>query len=294
MKRRTFLGSVMAGAGSMLFADKAAQAAPDEAATALVPLGKSLKVCRLGAGTGMRGGNRQTNQTRMGKEKFEALLQYEYDQGIRLFDCADMYGTHPYVGRIMKGKPRESFQVVSKLWLNRGGLPEPERPGADVSVKRFLQELQMEYIDIVQIHCMFSPKWPTEMRKQMDIMEKLKEQGLIKAHGVSCHTLAALKAAAAEPWVDVIHARINPFNLVMDGPKEDVLPVLKQAHEAGKGIIGMKIVGEGKITPEQLPESIKFALSSGVVDAMVAGFESKEEVDRFKALLVEALAASKK
>jgi len=295
MRRRAFLGSVMAGAGSMWLAGKAAQAAPDEAAvTALVPLGKHLKVCRLGAGTGMRGGNRQTNQTRLGKERFEALLQYEYDQGIRLFDCADLYGTHPFVGRVLKGKPRESFQIVSKLWLNPGGLPEAERPAADVSIRRFLQELQMEYLDLVQIHCMTSPTWTREMRQQMDNLEKLKQQGLIKAHGVSCHSLAALRAAAAEPWVDVIHARLNPFNLVMDGPKEEVLPVLKQAHESGKGIIGMKINGEGKMNAGQLADSIKFALSSGVVDAMVAGFEAPEQVDKFKALLAAALAATGK
>ena len=294
MRRREFLGAGMAGAAGVLWTGSSAQAAPDDSgATALVPLGKHLKVCRIGAGTGMRGGNRQTNQTRLGKEKFEALLQHEYDQGIRLFDCADLYGTHPFVGRVLKGKPRESLQIVSKIWVNRGGLPEAERPLADVSVKRFLKELEMEYIDLLQIHCMTSAKWPEEQRAQMDSMAKLKEQGLIKAHGVSCHSLDALKAAAAEPWVDVIHVRINPFNVCMDATKDEVLPVVKQAHAAGKGIVGMKINGEGKLTPEQLGESVKFALGAGVVDALIAGFETTGQVDKFKALVRDALAAGK-
>jgi aryl-alcohol dehydrogenase-like predicted oxidoreductase len=257
----------------------------------LVPLGKHLKTCRIGAGTGMHGWKRQTNQTRMGKEKFLALLQYEYDQGIRFFDCADLYGTHEFVAEALKGKPRDSYQVSTKLWFNEDGLPEAERPDADVCIKHFLKELRADCIDLAQIHCMTSATWPAEMRKQMDIMEKLKEQGLIKAHGVSCHSLAALKAAAAEPWVDVIHARINPFGVVMDAPTADVVPVLKQAHDAGKGIIGMKINGEGKLTPAQLGESVKFALTSGIVDVLIAGFEKTTEVDVFTALVKEHLPA---
>ena len=267
----------------------AAPAEPDP--TALVPLGKHLKVCRIGAGTGMRGGNRQTNQTRLGKERFEALLRHEYDQGVRLFDAADLYGTHPYIGRVLKDKPRDSFQIISKLWVLPGGLPERERPDADACVKRFLQELQMDYIDLVQFHCMSDPKWPEQMRRQMDILDKLKEKGVIKAHGVSVHSVGALQAAAEEPWVDVIHVRINPFRAVTDGRMEDVLPVAKKAHEAGKGIVGMKVAGEGRFTAEQLGESIGFVLGTGAVDALLGGFEKPEEVGQFKALVRKHLAA---
>jgi len=274
----------------MVLTHSAARAAPDDSnPAALVPLGKSLKVCRIGAGTGMRGWNRQTNQTRLGKEKLEALLRYAYDQGIRLFDCADLYGTHPFVSAVLKDKPRDSYQLITKIWRNKDGLPERERPDADVCVKRFLKELGVDCIDLVQFHCLTGAAWPDEQRRQMDILAKLKEQGLIKAHGVSCHSLGALQAAAAEPWVDVIHVRINPFSLVMDGTKEEVLPVLKRAHAAGKGIVGMKINGEGKLTPEQLSESVKFALSCGLVNVMIAGFEKTEEVDAFKALVRQHL-----
>jgi len=295
LRRRDFLGTALAGAAGLVLTRGRTQAgAVEPDPTALVPLGRSLRVCRVGAGTGMRGGGRQTNQTRLGRERLLALLRYEYDQALRLFDCADLYGTHPYLAEALKDKPRDSYQIVSKMWLLRGGIPEPERPDADVCVARFLKELQTDYIDLVQFHCMSSPKWPEEFRRQMDILEKLKAKGTIRAHGVSCHSLAALKAAAAEPWVDVIHARINPFRAVTDGPMEEVLPVLKAAHDAGKGIIGMKIVGEGRFNAGQLAESIKFALGSGVVDVMIAGFESNAQVDQFKSLVRAQLAAAKR
>jgi len=273
--------------GSATRAGSAAVSTP----TATVPLGKSLRTCRLGAGTGMAGGNRQSNMTRMGKEKFESLLAYTYDQGVRLFDCADLYGTHPYVGRVMKNKPRESYQLVSKLWLRPGGLPERERPDADVSIKRFLRELQTDYIDVVQIHCMTSPDWPREMRRQMDIMARLKEEGLIRAHGVSCHSLEALEAAAGEPWVDVIHARVNPYGARTDGPMDKVLPVLRKARRAGKGVIAMKLVGEGRFNPTQRREAVRFAMASGAVDVLIVGFEKPEHVDELISHVSAYLAA---
>jgi predicted aldo/keto reductase-like oxidoreductase len=301
IQRRQFLATAVVGTAGTLLAGRSALAAPPKAApaepdpTALVPLGKQLKVCRISCGTGMAGGGRQTNQTRLGKEKFEALLRYAYDQGIRQFDMADMYGTHPYVGRVMKGKPRDGVQLVSKIWTHPGGLPERERPLADVLVKRFLKELQTDYIDVLQMHCMMAADWPKRERRQMDAMEKLKEQGLIRAHGVSVHSFAALEAAADEPWVDVVHARINPYGHRTDVPQdqfvEKVVPVLKKIHAAGKGIIGMKLIGEGHFDLQQRKNTLEFVMDLGCVDCLTVGFEKPDEIDEFKANVRERLVA---
>jgi aryl-alcohol dehydrogenase-like predicted oxidoreductase len=306
IQRREFLTAAVAGTAGLLSAGKLAGAAPatptapkptpaDRDPTALVPLGKQLRACRISSGTGMGGGGRQTNQTRLGKEKFEALLQYAYDQGIRQFDMADMYGTHAYVGRVLKGKPRDGVQLVSKIWTRPGGLPEKERPLADILVKRFLKELQTDYIDVLQIHCMEDANWPKTQRRQMDAMAKLKEQGLIRAHGVSVHSLAALEAAADEPWVDVVHARVNPYGHRTDVPREEfvakVVPVLKRIHAAGKGIIGMKLVGEGRFDPQQRKNTLKFVMELGCVDCLTVGFEKPEQIDEFLANVRERLTA---
>lgn len=301
IKRRDFLETAVAGTAGLLIGGNLAVAEPATKAVAadvdpngLVPLGKTLKVCRISCGTGMGGGGRQTNQTRLGKEKFEALLNHAYDQGIRHFDMADMYGTHPYVGRVLKDKPREKITLVSKIWTRRGGLPERERPLADVLVKRFLEELQTDYIDVLQIHCMDRPDWPTQQRRQMDVMEGLKEQGLIRAHGVSIHSIPALQAAAEEPWVDVIHARVNPYGYRTDGPMEKVLPILKKAHAAGKGIIGMKLIGEGTFDLAKRKKTLQFVMDLGCVDALTVGFEQPEQIDEFKAHVRQRLVARAK
>ena len=242
MNRREFLSRSLAGAGGLLLIP--GFGAESQGKTfdpyELVPLGKtSIKVSRVGLGTGMRGGGRQSNQTRMGKEKFESLLQTAYERGVRLFDCADLYGTHPYVASAFAKMPRKEYVISTKIWWRNGGIPEPQRPDADVVVERFLKELKTDYIDMVLLHCVSSAKWPDELSKQMEILEKLKKKGVVRAHGVSCHSLDALKAAAEEPWVDSVHARINAYGAKMDAPPEEVVPVLKRIHEAGKGIVGM-------------------------------------------------------
>jgi len=293
IQRRTFLSTAAAGAAGALIPGRLAQAAqPKAGATGIVPLGKHLKVTRIGFGTGMKGWMRETNQTRMGKEKFEALLRYAYDEEVRLFDMADLYGTHPYVRRAMKGKPRDSYALISKIWWRPKGLPEEDRPDADVCIKRFLKELETDYIDLVQLHCVTSPTWPKELKKQMNIMAKLKEKGLIRAHGVSVHSLGALSAAAAEPWVDVVHARVNLHEIRTDGPMDKVVPVLKKMHAAGKGIIGMKLIGEGQFGDDdkKKDDSVRFALSTGCIDAMIVGFEKTGHIDDFKGRVKKALA----
>lgn len=286
MRRREFLrrAALAAGAvaltGPWLRAEESIPRRFDPFET--VTLGQSgIRTSRFSLGTGMRGGNRQSNHTRMGREKLMALLRESYERGTRLFDLADLYGTHPYLIPALEGVPRDRYQIITKIWYHRGGLPEPERPDADVVVERFLRELKTDYIDLVLLHCVMSPNWPKELSRQMEILAKLKEKGVIRAHGVSCHSLEALKAAAEEPWVDSVHARINPFQMSMDGPPSEVVPVLRQIKAAGKGIVGMKIVGEGRLRndPEKLDESIRYVLQLGCVDAITVGCESIQEVD---------------
>jgi len=295
MNRREFLTTAIASAGAAVMAERlgAAGASPDP--YELVPLGKTgLKVTRVGFGTGMRGGGRQTNLTRMGMEKATALLKFGYERGIRLFDMADMYGTHPFVAAALKGLPREKLVYVSKIWVRPGGIPEKERPDADVLVDRFRKELDTDYIDLLLIHCMTDADWTDKQKRQMDIMANLKAKGIIKAHGVSVHSLAALKAAAESPWVDSVHARINPYGVAMDGKPEDVVPVLKKFREAGKGVVGMKIIGEGRFrdSDQQRDESVKYVLGLGCVDTLIIGFEKTEEIVDFENRVRKALAAA--
>jgi aryl-alcohol dehydrogenase-like predicted oxidoreductase len=287
MKRREFIKKSAVGAGGLLLGAGLAAAAAEAAAKyhdpyAMVPLGKTgLKFTRICMGTGTHGGGRNSDQTRKGRAELQQMIHTAYDRGIRTYDMADLYGSHSYVAEALTGLPRDSFSLISKIWWSDGGIPEGERPDADVVVARFLKELKTDYIDLLLLHCVQEPNWPQQLRRQMDILSKLKTEGKIKALGVSCHSLGALEAAATEPWVESVHTRINPYGMSMDGTAEEVVPVLKKIHAAGKGVVGMKIIGEGRLRNDEArrDESVKFALQSGCVDVLNVGFQTVEEMD---------------
>ena len=296
ISRRKFLASITAGTGTMILAGAPTVASPKRISSdpfQKVKLGKSgIKTTLIGSGTGSTGGQRQSNITRLGKEKAESLIRYLYDKGIRFFDCADLYGTHPHVTNALKGVPREDYTLCSKIWERPGGIPEKERPDANVVVDRFRKELNTDYLDLVQLHCMVDAEWTTSMKKQMDILSDLKSKGIIRAHGASVHSLEAMKAAAESDWVDVIHVRINAFGDAMDkkDPAE-VTPVIEQLHKSGKGVIGMKLIGNGKYRddPDKIEQSLKYVLGLGTVDMMIVGFEQPEHIDNYAMRVERAL-----
>jgi predicted aldo/keto reductase-like oxidoreductase len=224
-------------------------------------------------GTGMRGWNGVSNQTRLGMDGFEKLFRHIHDQGVIYVDLADMYGSHRYLRHAMKGIPRDKLTILTKT-VSR------EADGVRKDLERFRKEIGTDYIDIVLLHCLVKPDWDTRYRGPMDVLSEAKDKGWIRAHGCSCHKLAALKRAAANPWVDVDLARINPFGVKMDGKPEQVVPVLKQLHDRGAGVLGMKIIGEGAFQDaERREKSLHFITHLPHVDAFCIGFEKPTEVD---------------
>jgi len=298
LNRRKFLGALSLGTAHLMFnnplyatAKRFSSADPLQ----MIKLGKSgLETTLLGVGTGVHASNRSSFLTRQDKGKSIAMLRHAYDSGIRFFDCADTYGIHGIMAEALKGMNRERLMLSSKIWMRPGGIPEPERPDANIVVDRFRKELDIDYLDMVQIHCMEDADWTDAMKKQMDILDNLKSKGIIRAHGVSVHSLDAMKTAAADPWVDVIHVRINPYGLSMDKPDpQEVVEVIHQLHASGKGVIGMKLVGNGKLRDdsEKIDHSLRFVLGLGSVDMMIVGFESGDQIDNYIERTTNALKA---
>ena len=245
-----------------------------------VALGKTgLNVSRVAFGTGTRGWKIESDQTHLGMKKFVELSQYCFEKGIRFFDTADMYGSHPYVGAALKVIPREKVTVLTKVMTyGHEGWYETE-PFAK-SFDRFRKDLGTDYIDIFLMHCMINGQWPTEYKGYMDAMSEAKQKGLIKAVGISCHSLDAMIEAASNPWVDVLFARINHNGAKMDSTPEKVMRVLETARKNGKGVIGMKIFGCGELVKEsEREQSLNYVIKSGNVHCMTLGMDSKEQVN---------------
>jgi aryl-alcohol dehydrogenase-like predicted oxidoreductase len=296
LTRRQFIVTVSAGAGTVLFGTAASSMLSFRTADSfdpfqIVTLGRTgIKTTMLGMGTGFNGGNRSSNITRAGTA--ETVIRSAFDKGIRYFDCADSYGTHPFTAKALKDIERGKYTLGTKIWISPGTIPESERPDADIVVDRFRKELNTDYLDIVQLHCMMSAEWTNEQKKQMDILETLKSKGIIRAHGVSVHTFEALEAASESPWVDVIHVRINAFGAAMDSKDPArITPLIEKMHESGKGIIGMKLVGGGNFMndSDKIDQSLRFVLGLKTVDMIIIGFEHPEQIDNYAGRIESAL-----
>ena len=282
--RRHFIGTAAAGMGALMLNgcfSKTKYHDPYEK----VGLGNSgIVTTRLSMGTGFMTRDRQSAVARMGFEQAEKLIREAYNRGVRMFDLADSYGTHDYVGKVLKSYPRTDYTIFSKLWFLRGrNIPEGVRPGeeTEAEVTRFLREINTDYIDALQLHCATSANWTTELSDYMTALDKLKQKGVIRSHGITCHALPAVEAAVNEAWVDTIHVRINPYGPNMDDTVEKVEPVVKQLHQAGKGVVGMKILGEGKLTEseEQIDHCFKYVLQLGSVDVLTIGFDKLSDIE---------------
>lgn len=243
-----------------------------------VKLGNTgLTVPRLALGTGTHGGNQSSDMTRMGVDNWLKVARFAQERGVTFYDSADLYGSHQNVKEILKSVPREKATVLSKIWTR----PEKWNPDAPAkTIDRFRKETGSEYFDIMLLHCMTNAQWQEEKKPYIEALSEAKQKGIIKVHGVSCHSFDALKLAAEDPWVDVILARINPAGLIMDASADEVMAVLKKAHDSGKGIIGMKIFGEGRFCEDsQREKSLRYAIGSHNVDCMTIGMTTTEQVD---------------
>lgn len=279
ISRRHFLQTGMIGAAAITTGfSNVAYPGSENFRIDKVKLGKTgLMVPRLAMGTGTHGGNQSSDFTRMGTDNFLKIARYALERGISFFDTADLYGSHLNAREILKEVSREKAILLSKIWTR------PEKWNPDVPMKtidRFRKETGSEYFDIMLMHCMTNEKWKEDKKPYIEALSEAKQKGIVKAIGISCHNLEALKVAADDPWVDVILARINPESVSMDGSSAEVMAVLKKAHDNGKGIIGMKIFGEGRLTEEsQREKSLQYVIGSKNVDCMTIGMTSIEQVD---------------
>jgi 1-deoxyxylulose-5-phosphate synthase len=278
MKRREFIvhtarGLAAAWVGSRglaAWASSAPALAQKFKASDTVVLGQTgIKTSRLAMGTGTIGFGHHSNQTALGVKGLSALLLNGYDQGLRFFDAADAYGSHPHVAEAIKQLPRDKVTVLTKTFSR-----DPKSARADLD--RFRRELGTDYLDVCLMHCLTDGDWTERYKGVMDVLSEAKQKGIIRAHGCSCHSIEALRAAAKSSWVEVDLVRINPVGSHMDADPKTVTDVLREMRAAGKGIVGMKILGQGDLRAHP-DEALKYALSLGVLDAFTIGAESKAE-----------------
>jgi 1-deoxyxylulose-5-phosphate synthase len=293
--RREFLkagiagGAVAATAGLPLGA--ARKSAARQSATDWVTLGKSgVKVTRLAFGTGSFGGQVQRD---LGQEGFTRLVRYAYDNGIRFFETAESYGeTQRMLGVALKGIPRDSYRIMSKVTTWDGGDPLEK-----------LDELRKlsntEYFDIMLLHWQHTATWPADTRRWQDGILEAEQKKMIVSHGASVHGLPALRRVPENKWLDIAMIRMNHKGTRMDaedyntdglGNVPEVVTHVKEARSAGLGVISMKLAGEGTFNREDRKAAMRFAFRNAGVDCVTVGYKNTAEIDEAMENLNLALA----
>jgi aryl-alcohol dehydrogenase-like predicted oxidoreductase len=229
-----------------------------------------LRVSRLAFGTGTHGWAHHSQQTALGVEGLAGLLTLGFERGVTFWDLADQYGSHPHAARALQDVPRDEVVIATKTTSRN-------RRGTAKDVDRFLKEIGTDVIDIVLLHFLHGGNWPRKYSGAMAALTEAKDAGKVRAVGVSCHNLAALRTAVTTPWVEVVLARINYAGVNMDGSPSEVVPVLNKLHEAGKGVYGMKVLGCGQLTSD-VQRAFRYVLDLGTVDAMTVGMSSRAQL----------------
>ncbi|HMF74169.1 MAG TPA: aldo/keto reductase [Bryobacteraceae bacterium] len=278
--RRNFLktglaAGVLTGAGSLPL--RAARGT----ATDWVTLGKSnVKVTRLAFGTGTFGGR---TQRELGQEQFTSLVRYAYDRGIRFFETAESYGEmHKMLGVALKGIPRDSYRLMSKVTTREGVNPQEK-------IDELRKLANTDYFDVMLLHYQHVASWPTDTVRWQDGISEAKSKTAVVGYGASVHGLPALRQVPGNKWLEVAMIRMNHRGTKMDaedyntrgpGNVSEVVTHVKQVRTEGMGVVSMKLVGEGAFTSrEDRQAAMRYAFNQAGVDSVTVGYKNTAEVD---------------
>lgn len=250
-------------------------------ATDWVKLGHSgTKVTRLAFGTGTNNGR---VQRQLGQEGFTDLVRYAYDSGIRFFESAEAYpGMHEMLGIALKDIPRENYRLMTKMTTGDGQDPQTK-------IDNLLRAAQTDYFDIMLLHVQHTATWPTDTEQWQDVILENEHRQNVRTHGASVHGLPALRQIPGDQWLQIGMIRMNHKGAHMDaedyhahvpGNVTEVVQHVHEARNAGKGVISMKLVGEGSFTTrEDRQASMRFAFRNAAVDCVTVGYKSRAEID---------------
>jgi hypothetical protein len=243
-------------------------------ATDYVTLGRSgVKVTRLAFGTGSFSGE---VQRALGQDGFTRLVHYAYDHGIRFFETAESYGEmHKMLGIALKGIPRDSYQLMSKVTTFHNGVNPQEK------FDELRKLANTEYFDIMLLHWQHTGTWPSDTARWQDAIQEAESKKVIVSRGASVHGLPALRRVPGNKWPDIAMIRVNHKGKSMDaedyatqglGNVPEVVDHVKQVRKEGMGVIS------------------RFAFRDAGVDCVTVGYKNTGEIDEAMENVNQALA----
>ena len=199
---------------------------------------------------------------------------------------------HRMLGVALKGIPRDTYRLMSKVTTHPDGDPQQK-------FDELRKLANTDYFDIMLLHWQHTGTWPTDTKRWQDGIEEAQHRQAIVTRGASVHGLPALRQVPEFNWLQVAMIRMNHKGTSMDaedydtaglGNVPEVVTHVKQARKDGMGVISMKLVGEGTFNREDRQAAMKFAFKNAGVDAVTVGYKNTAEIDEAIENLNRALA----
>jgi aryl-alcohol dehydrogenase-like predicted oxidoreductase len=232
------------------------------------PLGNtSLQVSELCFGTLVM----SPLQANLPIQEGQALLEYAIDRGINFFDTAELYESYDYFKSLSSSK-KHAIVISSKSYA----VDEEEMTEA---IEDSLRKLGRDYIDIFKLHEQESLLTLKGHRGALRAMQKAKEQGKVRAIGVSTHSVKLVEQLALHPEFEVLHPLFNfKGHGYMHGSMEEQEENLKKLYYAGRGIYVMKPFGGGRFSMD-FQNAFAYVQQFPYKHAIAIGMKNRAEVE---------------
>lgn len=197
------------------------------------------------------------------------LLELAFSLGVNFIDTAELYGTYPYIKHALKSKP--DAVICTKCYAY-------DEKTAEQSYRLATEGIGREYIDIFLLHEQESEHTIRGHYKAIEYFLKKQREGQIGAVGLSTHFIAGIRGANKYNELSVVFPLINLTGIgIADGGAEEMLAVIQDAHNMGKGVFAMKPFGGGHLLHKR-KEALRFLMEQDSIDAIAVGMQTEEEV----------------
>jgi uncharacterized protein len=215
------------------------------------------------------------------------LLAYASKAGVTFWDTAEIYDNYAHL--------RAALRLISQKPVISTKTYAYSRGQAAASFDLARRALDLDVIDIVLLHEQESCRTMDGHREAFAWLLEQKEKGLVRAVGLSTHAIEPVKALVAarfgraDVWddidpgpyreADVVHPLLNKRGIgLLDGSAAQMVQACAEAHSAGLGVYGMKMLGGGHLFAD-FEAAAEFALGLDCCDAFAVGMQSMDEVD---------------
>ncbi|MCK5848934.1 MAG: aldo/keto reductase [Caldisericia bacterium] len=210
-------------------------------------------------------------QANLSIDDAQRLMEYALDRGINLFDTGHLYKNYQYFTNISSSK-KQKMIISSKSYQHT-------YEGMMEEIEYGLKSIKRDYFDIFMLHEQESTMTLKGHREALRAIYDAKEQGKVRAVGVSTHSVQLTKDLLMHPEFEVIHPIFNKVGHgLIHGSIEQQKENIKNLYNAGIGLFVMKPLGGGRLYKEFL-ESLEWIRDFEYKHSVAIGVKNKQELD---------------